>query len=134
MVSSKLTWSELRIAPSVTKQLDDMIFSLLKARWQKTAMMIVRVEERCKELGLPIRDQAIAACLEAIADSDRIDAAGDLRMWRHCEVRSKGCPIRREHLSVNGYDPCQHSGTAQPLPCFIKPTGSCGKFRLFRCC
>lgn len=87
-VSSELTWSEVRLPPSVTEQqLDELIFSLLTPRWQKTAKLALHAAERCEKLGLPISDEVIAARLEALSDSDRIEGAGDLRMWRHSEVR-----------------------------------------------
>jgi len=38
---------------------------------------------------LPISDEAIAARLQILADSDRIEGFGDLRKWRHSEVRLK---------------------------------------------
>jgi len=89
-VSDELTWSEVRLPSSVTEhQLDELIFSLLTPRWQKTAMLVVRAAERCEKLGLPITDKIIAARLRALSDSDRIEGVGDLRMWRHSEVRLK---------------------------------------------
>ena len=89
MVSSELTWSEVRLPPSVTEhQLDELIFSLLTPRWQKTAMLLARAE-RCEKLGLPISDEMIAARLRMLSESGRIEGVGDLRMWRHSEVRLK---------------------------------------------
>ena len=75
---------------SVTKaDLDGIIFALLKPRWQKTAMVVILVTKRCQELAMPISDEEIAARLQVLADSDRIEGIGDLRKWRHSEVRLK---------------------------------------------
>jgi hypothetical protein len=89
-LGSDLVWDEVRLPPSVTEdQLDEIIFQLLKPRWQKTAMLVIRAIERCRELGLPIDDEVIAARLKLLSDSDRIEGIGDLRIWTHSEVRLK---------------------------------------------
>ena len=36
-----------------------------------------------------LSDEEIAARLQVLADSDRIEGIGDLRKWRHSEVRLK---------------------------------------------
>ena len=89
-ISSSLTWDRVRLPPSVTEaDLDGVILSLLKPRWQKTAMVVVLAMKRCQELALPIGDEEIAARLQVLSDSDRIEGIGDLRKWRHSEVRLK---------------------------------------------
>jgi len=89
-IGSELRWDQVRLPPSVTESdLDGIIFSVLKPRWQKTAMVVILVAKRCKELDVPIGDEAIAARLQVLADSGRIEGIGDLRMWRHSEVRLK---------------------------------------------
>ena len=89
-ISSELRWDQVRLPPSVTESgIDGIIFSVLKPRWQKTAMVIILAMQRGKELDLPIGDEAIAARLQVLADSDRIEGIGDLRKWRHSEVRLK---------------------------------------------
>ena len=89
-ISSVLTWDQVRLPPSVTEaDLDGIIFSLLKSHWQKTAMVVVLAMKRCQELALPIGDEEIAARLQVLSDSNRIEGIGDLRKWRHSEVRLK---------------------------------------------
>jgi hypothetical protein len=89
-ISSSLAWDQVRLPPSVTEtDLDGIIFSLLKPRWQKTAMVVIRAVQRCEERALPIGDEEIAARLQVLSDSDRIEGIGDLRKWRHSEVRLK---------------------------------------------
>jgi len=89
-ISSQVTWDQVRLPPSVTEaDLDGIIFSLLKPRWQKTAMVVFLVAKRCHELALPIGDESIAARLQVLNDSDRIEGIGDLHKWRHSEVRLK---------------------------------------------
>lgn len=89
-ISSSLTWDQVRLPPSVTEaDLDSIIFSVLKPQWQKTAMTVIRAMDRCEERGLPIGDEAIAARLQVLAASDRIEGIGDLQKWRHSEVRLK---------------------------------------------
>ncbi|UPK35935.1 DUF3658 domain-containing protein [Bradyrhizobium sp. 186] len=89
-ITSELTWDDVRLPSSVTEhQLDEIIFSLMEPYWRKTAMMVILVMNRCKELGLLISDEMIAARLKVLSDSDRIEGIGDIRMWRHSEVRLK---------------------------------------------
>ncbi|KJC61390.1 hypothetical protein UP10_07520 [Bradyrhizobium sp. LTSPM299] len=89
-ICSELTWSEVKLPSFVTEnQLDEMIFSLLKPQWRKTAMFLIYAEKRCKELGWLIGDEAIAARLQVLSDSNRIEGIGDLRIWRGSEVRLK---------------------------------------------
>jgi len=89
-ISSSLTWDQVRLPPSVTEaDLDDIIFSLLKPRWQKTTMVVILAMRHCQERDLPIGDEEIAARLQFLSDSDRIEGIGDLRSWRHSEVRLK---------------------------------------------
>jgi hypothetical protein len=89
-ISSSLTWDQVRLPPSVTEaDLDGIIFSLLKPLRQKTAMVVILAMRRCQERGLPIDDEEIAARLQVLSDSDRIEGIGDLRKWRHSEVRLK---------------------------------------------
>jgi hypothetical protein len=89
-ISSSLTWDQVRLPPSVTEtDLDGIIFSLLKPRWQKTAMVVSLAAQRCQERVLPIGYEEIAARLQVLSDSDRIEGIGDLRKWRHSEVRLK---------------------------------------------
>ena len=89
-ISSSLTWDQVRLPPSVTEAvLDGIIFSLLSPRWQKTAMVVALAEKQCEQLALPISDETIAARLQVLSDSDLIEGIGDLRMWRHSEVRLK---------------------------------------------
>ncbi|MCK1389868.1 DUF3658 domain-containing protein [Bradyrhizobium sp. 1] len=86
----ELTWDEVQLPPSVTEeQFDEIILSVMKPRWRKTAMMVSLVMDRCKELGLPIEDKRIAARLKVLSDSDRIEGIGNLQSWLHSEVRLK---------------------------------------------
>lgn len=86
----ELTWDEVRLPPSVTEQqFDEIILSVMKPTWRKTAMMVSLVMKRCEELGLPIEDKMIAARLKVLSDSDRIEGIGDLQSWLHSEVRLK---------------------------------------------
>lgn len=85
----ELTWDQVQLPPPVTEeQFDQIILSVMKPTWRKTAMM-VSVMKRCQELELPIEDKMIAARLKVLSDSDRIEGIGDLQSWLHSEVRLK---------------------------------------------
>ena len=89
-IDSELRWDQVRLPPSVTESdLDGIIFSALKPLWQKTAKIVTVVVKRCEEVNIPITYEEIAARLQVLSDSDRIEGVGDLRMWRYSEVRLK---------------------------------------------
>jgi hypothetical protein len=80
----------VHLPPGVTEQqLDEIIFSVMKSTWRKTAMIATHAMNRCQELGLPIDDKMIAARLKVLSDSDRIEGIGDIQSWLHSEVRLK---------------------------------------------
>ena len=86
----ELTWDEVQLPPGATEQqFDEIIFSVMKATWRKTSMMVWLVMKRCEELGLPIEDKMIAARLKVLSDSDRIEGIGNIQSWLHSEVRLK---------------------------------------------
>jgi hypothetical protein len=89
-ISSEVTWDQVRLPPSVTEaDLDAIIFSLLNPQWQKTAMVVALASKHCEQVALPIAGEEIAARLQVLSDTDRIEGIGDLRKWRHSEVRLK---------------------------------------------
>ena len=86
----ELTWNDVQLPASLTEsQLDEIIFSVMKPTWRKTAMMVTYVLDRCKELGLQIEGEVIAARLKMLSDSDRIEGIGNIQSWLHSEVRLK---------------------------------------------
>jgi hypothetical protein len=89
-ITSTLQWSEVRLPPSLSEaDVDAVIMSVLKPQWQKVAMVVIRAIERCKELALPVGGEALAARIQVLAESGRLEDIGDLRQWRHSEVRLK---------------------------------------------
>jgi hypothetical protein len=54
---------------------------------RKVAMVVGTALGRCRELGLQISDEALAARIQVLAESGRIEDVGDLRKWRFSEVR-----------------------------------------------
>ena len=89
-INSEMQWDQVRLPPSISEtDIDAVIFSLLKPRWQKVALIVGDALGRCRQLGLPISDGALAARIRLLVETDRIEGIGDLRMWRHSEVRLK---------------------------------------------
>ena len=52
-------------------------------------MVLGQALDRCKELGLSLSHEILAARLQALAEAGRIEDVGDLRMWGFSEVRLK---------------------------------------------
>jgi hypothetical protein len=90
IISSKLRWKDISLPASVSEaDLDRIIFSVMTSPLQKTAMVIFKTLEQCEQLRLPIDADIVGARLAALADSDRIERAGDQHKWRYSEVRLK---------------------------------------------
>jgi hypothetical protein len=88
VVNSELRWDQVHLPPSISeKDVDEIIFSVLKPSWQKVALVVGLAQRRCGEVGLTIANEAIAARLQALAESGLIEGFGDLRQWRFSEVR-----------------------------------------------
>lgn len=87
-VSSTLTWSEVRLPPSVTEaDLDLVIFSVLKKDWRKTVMVISKTRDSYEARSIPLDLEIVGARIQALANAARIESQGNLSMWRHSEVR-----------------------------------------------
>jgi hypothetical protein len=95
VIDSELQWHDVTLPAGVSEaDLDQIIFAVLKSRLQKTAMVIGKAVGLCKERALPIDaemlGEILGARIQVLAASDRIEGAGDLRYWRHSEIRLKG--------------------------------------------
>jgi hypothetical protein len=87
-ISSTLRWEGVSLPASIREaDIDAAIFKALTPRLQKTSAVITKTAERCTALEAPNRFEIIAARIVALAEAGRIEGAGDLRMWRHSEVR-----------------------------------------------
>ena len=89
-ITSALRWDQVRIPSSVSEaDIDSVLFSVMQWHWRKMALVVGMAFGRCKELGLPISDEALAARIQVLVERGRLEAQGDLRRWRHSEVRLK---------------------------------------------
>jgi hypothetical protein len=89
-ISGELSRDEVQLPPDVTeKDIDDILFSLLRSHWKKVALVVANAIDCRNLMCLSISPEIFAARLRALSDSGRIEGIGDLRMWRHSEVRLK---------------------------------------------
>jgi hypothetical protein len=89
-ISSPLRWADVTLPASVTAaDLDRIIFSKLSTRLTKTARIVGDVVVECERLSWPLTPETVGARIEELSDDDRIDSEGDLRYWRHSEIRLK---------------------------------------------
>ena len=89
-IISTLRWEDVSLPPNVTAvAIDEPILSCMKPRWQKTAMVVGNATVRSNEIGLAVSDHIIAARIEALVEAGFIEDQGDVRKWRHSEVRLK---------------------------------------------
>ena len=86
-ISSTLRWEEVSLPEAISEaDLDQIILSVMTSRSQKTAMVVGKAMERCRQLDLPINAESLGARIGALAEADQIEGAGDLRYWRQSEV------------------------------------------------
>jgi hypothetical protein len=70
-------------------QIDETVLSSTERSWRKVALVIARVE---KILGSNLPEgepglDLIARRIEALVQDGRLSAQGDVKKWRHSEVR-----------------------------------------------
>jgi hypothetical protein len=61
-------------------EIDRIIFSVMKPQWRKMAMIVGQTPVECREIGLPVSDEVVAARIQALADRGSFENHGDLRM------------------------------------------------------
>ena len=87
-ISSTLRWQDASLPESISvADLDALILSTLKPQWRKMAMVVGKVGQACEEQSTPLECEIVAARIQALAEASQIESQGDLRMWRHSEVR-----------------------------------------------
>jgi hypothetical protein len=87
-ISCTLRWSDVSLPDSISEaDIDGAIAEALTTKWQKTALVVAKAFQLCEALPMPISTDMLGARIVALAESRRIEGAGDLRMWRHSEVR-----------------------------------------------
>jgi hypothetical protein len=89
-IDSDLRWDQVRLPPGVSEaDIDAILFSEMSSRWGKVARIIGQALDRCRELGLNISDEAVAARLVFLAEMGQIEDYHDIRRWGWSEVRLK---------------------------------------------
>jgi hypothetical protein len=89
-IDSELSWDEVRLEPPLTaKDVDDILFPLLRSHWKKVLRVLFEARDSCNLEGLSISYEVLAARLRYLADRNEIEGIGDLRMWGWSEVRLK---------------------------------------------
>jgi len=87
-IFSTLRWHQIRLPPTVSEaDLDSLILSVMTQRFQKVAMILGKTHTQCRELA--ISAEAVAARIQVLAEDGPLESQGDLRKWRHSEVRLK---------------------------------------------
>jgi hypothetical protein len=83
-----LRWQDVALPPSIAESdLDHLIFSLLKPGWISLALILVLASRRCEELSWRLNLAEVAARIEALVESGRIEHEGDRRRLGAGEVR-----------------------------------------------
>ena len=72
-----------------TSRIDDEILAAAQKSWRKVAMIVAKTSS-AEGTGVPDDEQGhrvIASRIEALVQDGRLVAQGDLKKWRHSEVR-----------------------------------------------
>ena len=81
-------WEDVELRGKISEaELDALLFSVMGPHWTKTMMVIARADKRCQELNIQIERVVLGLRLLVLAESDRIESQGPVRMWRHSEIR-----------------------------------------------
>jgi hypothetical protein len=87
-ISSTLHWNDVLLPKSVIlADLDAMILSTVQPNWRKMAAIVGTVMTQYEARSVPLSAEIIAARIQVLAEWNRIEAQGNLQMWRHSEVR-----------------------------------------------
>ena len=89
-IDSELRWDEVRLEPPLTaKDVDDILFPLLRTHWKKVLRVLFEARDSCNLEALSISYEVLAARLRDLADRNEIEGIGDFRKWGWSEVRLK---------------------------------------------
>lgn len=89
-IDSELRWDEVRLEPPLTaKDVDDILFPLLRSHWKKVLRVLFEARDSCNLEALSISYEVLAARLRDLADRNEIEGIGDFRKWGWSEVRLK---------------------------------------------
>jgi hypothetical protein len=87
-ISSSLRWDQVQLPPTASEEkVDQIILSVVAPHWHKMALIIWKAVKQGQERGLGITDEMFAARIHFLVEAGRIERQGDIRKWRHSEVR-----------------------------------------------
>jgi hypothetical protein len=89
-ISSSLRWDQVQLPQSASEaQVDQILFSVMSLHWHKMARVIWEAVKLSEERSLGVSGEMFAARVQVLVEADRLESQGDLRKWRHSEVRLK---------------------------------------------
>jgi Protein of unknown function len=74
------------------EDVDSMVLSFAQFQWRKVARIMSQVVNECSRRGGDADLHRIAERICALVEDGRLEAQGDLSMWRHSEVRLPTLP------------------------------------------
>lgn len=85
--------------------LDTLILSCAGARWQKVAMIIAKALREFERAGTSTSEDQyrVADRIEALVEAGKLEAEGNVSLWRHSEVRLPDERFRAEERLVLVY-------------------------------
>ena len=72
--------------------IDGLILSAATGQWSKVALIVGKVLTICHNNVVKTSEHAIAGRIQALVDEGKLEAQGNLSLWRHSEVRLQASP------------------------------------------
>jgi Protein of unknown function len=67
--------------------IDGLILSTVVKQWRKVALIVGKVHTACRNNAVEIDEYDIADRIRALVDDGKLEAQGNLYLWRYSEVR-----------------------------------------------
>ncbi len=81
----------------MSDELDDIILSMVIARWRKVALVMVLTNEQIGKTKFDVSLEEIAEHIKVLVRTGRLESQGNLDRWRHSEVRLPTPPSKQTH-------------------------------------
>ena len=89
-IDSELSWDEARLLPDVSeKDLDDILFPLLRSYWKKVLLILFEARDSCNINASRSTIRFLPHGFAGCPTMTRSRGVGDLRRWGYSEVRLK---------------------------------------------
>jgi Protein of unknown function len=73
--------------PTSDQDIDALILSTVVRQWRKVALIVGKVHTACRNNAADINEYDVADRIRALVNQGKLEAQGNLYLWRYSEVR-----------------------------------------------